>query len=267
MQAVNRRSFIAAGSSAIFGASASGSIILPETRIEDAPSNVRAPESRVREFVGACHVRIDRVREMLEEDQGLAKASWDWGYGDWETGIGASSHTGQRDIIELLMSHGARPSVFTMATLDKVDSVKAFVETGPHARTIEGPHSISLYRHARAGKAARVMEYLESIGMDSTENLFQTDSILAAGLVGVYSWSSDPSNRYIIKWVEKISCLSLQTPKETSRNLMPISNTDGTPNQTSFRPAGSNGALITFYTQDKKLRLEYAGTEIIATRM
>ncbi|NNE43285.1 MAG: hypothetical protein HKN12_03680, partial [Gemmatimonadetes bacterium] len=37
-----------------------------------------APEL-VREFVGACHVRFERVKELVTARPALAKASWDWG--------------------------------------------------------------------------------------------------------------------------------------------------------------------------------------------
>ena len=35
----------------------------------------------------------------------LARASWDWGYGDWETPIDAASHVGNRAIAEFLIAN------------------------------------------------------------------------------------------------------------------------------------------------------------------
>ena len=48
--------------------------------------------STVRDVVAASHVRIDRVRELVEASPALAKAAWDWGFGDWESALGAASH-------------------------------------------------------------------------------------------------------------------------------------------------------------------------------
>ena len=42
-------------------------------------------------------------------------ASWDWGGGDWETGLGAAAHMGRRDIAELLLGRGARLDLFAAA--------------------------------------------------------------------------------------------------------------------------------------------------------
>ena len=54
----------------------------------------------VREVVGAAHARFDRVKELVTERPELAKATWDWGFGDVETALGAASHMGRKDIAE-----------------------------------------------------------------------------------------------------------------------------------------------------------------------
>ena len=60
--------------------------------------------SSVQEFVGNAHGDFDAVRTALEADATLANAAWDWGDGDWETGLGAAAHMGRRDIAELLLA-------------------------------------------------------------------------------------------------------------------------------------------------------------------
>src|SRR5688572_28020633 len=69
----------------------------------------------VKEVVGASHGNLARVKELVTARPALARASWDWGYGDWETPIDAASHVGNRAIAELLIAHGARPTIFTAA--------------------------------------------------------------------------------------------------------------------------------------------------------
>jgi len=120
----------------------------------------------VREVVGASHGRIDDVRKVVEATPALARSAWDWGFGDWESALGAASHMGRRDIAELLMKHGARPNLFTHAMLGHLDVVKAAVVTQPGIQRIHGPHGITLLSHARNGgeQAGAVLAYLESLG-------------------------------------------------------------------------------------------------------
>jgi len=59
------------------------------------------------------------------------KAVWDWGFGDWESALGAASHVGNREIAEYLIAHGARPSLFSATMLGHLDVVKAFIAAQP----------------------------------------------------------------------------------------------------------------------------------------
>lgn len=120
----------------------------------------------VRDIVGASHARIDRVRELLKLQPALAKAAWDWGFGDWETALGAASHVGNREIAELLVKAGARPDVFYHAMMGHLDAVKAAVKNQPGIQKIHGPHGITLLAHARNGgeEAKEVLDFLQSVG-------------------------------------------------------------------------------------------------------
>jgi hypothetical protein len=62
----------------------------------------------VHEFVLKAHGDLERVRELFEQEPTVVNAAWDWGGGDWETGLGAASHVGRRDIALFLLEHGAR---------------------------------------------------------------------------------------------------------------------------------------------------------------
>jgi hypothetical protein len=163
--------------------SSSGSDRLPISDLFPA----QQPEL-VREMVTVAHFDLKRVRELVSAQPSLARAAWDWGFGDWESALGAASHMGNRPIAEYLISQGARPSLFSAAMLGQVDVVKAFVAAQPGAQHIRGPHSISLLAHARmGGDAARpVFEFLQSLGdadADAPVSLSDTDT---AALVGTY---------------------------------------------------------------------------------
>jgi len=116
----------------------------------------------VAEFVLKAHGDLDFVRQTVEREPAVVNAAWDWGGGDWETGLGAASHVGRRDIAEYLLEHGARKDVFAAAMLGEVDVVRAMLDAQPDLRDARGPHGISLRAHAEAGgeQAGGVLDLL-----------------------------------------------------------------------------------------------------------
>jgi hypothetical protein len=117
----------------------------------------------VQEFVAKAHGDLNAVRELLESERALVNAAWDWGGGDWETGLGAAAHMGRRDIALFLLEHGARKDVFAAAMLGEVEIVRAMLDADPTLREARGPHEIPLLAHAEAGgePAREVVELLE----------------------------------------------------------------------------------------------------------
>lgn len=120
--------------------------------------------SLVQEFVGNAHGDLNRVQELLAQEPMLINACWDWGGGDFETGLGAAAHMGRRDIAEFLLANGARLDLFAAAMLGKLDIVQAALTAFPDAIKTPGPHGIPLIAHAKAGgdEAIAVLEFLES---------------------------------------------------------------------------------------------------------
>ncbi|MBN9266226.1 MAG: ankyrin repeat domain-containing protein [Hyphomicrobium sp.] len=120
----------------------------------------------VNEFVLKAHSDLNRVKELLAKEPKLVNACWDWGGGDFETALGASAHTGRREIAEFLLDNGARMHIFAAAMLGQLDVVKAAITADPRAAKAPGPHGIPLLTHAKMGgeKAAPVLEYLQSLG-------------------------------------------------------------------------------------------------------
>jgi hypothetical protein len=119
-----------------------------------------------KEVVTVSHSDLKRVRELIERQPALARASIDWGFGDWEACIDAAAHVGRREIAELLIANGARPTIFSAAMMGQLDVVKAFVGSRPGVQRTYGPHGITLMAHARAGgpDAAAVVQFLTTIG-------------------------------------------------------------------------------------------------------
>jgi len=124
----------------------------------------------VQEFVGKSHADLDGVKELLAQEPAIINSSWDWGGGDWETGLGAAAHMGRRDIATYLLENGARLDLFANAMLGNLGIVRATLERYPEAIDIPGPHGIPLIAHALAGgnEAIQVYEYLKSRASQQT---------------------------------------------------------------------------------------------------
>jgi hypothetical protein len=130
--------------------------------MSDAPPQL--DPAKVQAFVANAHGDLDAVRSLLEEEPALVNAAWDWGGGDWETGLGAAAHMGRRQIALYLLEHGARLDLFAAAMLGYFDIVTAILSDFPEMRDAAGPHGIPLVEHARVGgaDARAVLELLEA---------------------------------------------------------------------------------------------------------
>jgi hypothetical protein len=137
-----------------------------KTQEKPAPLN----QEIVKEFVGASHGKIDRVKEMLDENHLLLHVSFDWGGGDFESGIEAAGHVGNKEIATYLLSKGARYNVYLASMLGHLETVKQIVTFNPGLLNSKGPHGFTMLHHAMkgGGEAAPVVEYLKSLGAKDT---------------------------------------------------------------------------------------------------
>ncbi|MCE3282700.1 MAG: ankyrin repeat protein, partial [Chitinophagaceae bacterium] len=120
----------------------------------------------IREFVGAGHGNLAKVKQMLKDEPGLLNGAWDWGGGDFETALEGAGHMGNREIATYLLSEGARGSIFCFAMLGELEIVKALLTAHPTLKDSKGPHGIQLIQHATRGgeQAKEVLTYLQSVG-------------------------------------------------------------------------------------------------------
>lgn len=236
----SRRDFLGAmatacGASTMIGLSATharadtphGSERPPESTAASVASEFPRQElDTVREVVGASHARFDRVKELVTARPALAKAAWDWGFGDWETALGAASHTGQRKIAELLIQHGARPNVFTFAMMGQVDVLRAVITANPGIERIHGPHDITLLQHARnrlshddlsnveRERAKKTVAYLESLpGADLTAPDEPVSDSQMQAYVGRYRFS-DSEDGVLTIGIHRTAHLTIGRGKE-----------------------------------------------------
>jgi hypothetical protein len=164
---ITRQTFL---KSAIMGVS--GLMVPIRGRSSDLSQDKPAPIKIeiVKEFVGVCHGKFDRVKEMLENDHLLLHVSYDWGGGDYESGIEAAGHVGNKDIAAYLLGKGARYNIYLACMLGHLDIVKQVTVGNPNLLNSKGPHGFTMLHHAQKGgdQSLTVVQYLESLGAKET---------------------------------------------------------------------------------------------------
>jgi hypothetical protein len=129
------------------------------------------PPEKVKDFVGAGHNNLDKVKQLLSEFPTLLYATWDWGGGDFETGLEGAGHVGNKDIANYLIGIGARTNLFVLTMLGKTQIVKAYLDTFPQYLNARGPHGFTLLHHAQRGgdDARELVDYLQGKGLKDTK--------------------------------------------------------------------------------------------------
>ncbi len=220
----------------------------------------RQDPALAKEVVGASHGNLARVRELVERQPALARAAVDWGFGDWETALGAAAHTGRREIAELLLANGAPPTLFSAAMLGQLDVVRALVTARPGVQAMLGPHGITLLAHARTGGAdsAAVVQYLESLGGADTRSA--TQPLAPAdrdAVVGRYRFGAGPRDHFVVD-VDRDQ-LGITRPGADRRTLFHAG-------ELVFFPAGAPSVRIAFAREAGTVtRLSVADPHVLVT--
>jgi len=176
--------------------------------VGDNPRYPAIDEAIVAEVVGVSHFNLDRLKVLVNARPELARACWDWSYGDWETAIGAASHVGRKDIVEFLLSKGARPDIFTFAMLGSLGIVKSMIEFSPGVQRIAGPHGISLLQHVKNGmpdnktgtsEADKLVDYLVSLGDADSPKYMDMEEKDKQKYLGDYKYGEGEKEGFSIK--------------------------------------------------------------------
>lgn len=169
---IQRRTFLA-HSATVIAATALPSAFAQDTGKPISNPSPTPPKDRVRathdvalaaEFVAAAHRDLEKVKAMLAREPRLVFASVDTGnvgIGDWETGLNGAAHVGRRDIVEFLLSQGARIDTFCAAMLGYAETVIALLKVSPQATTVKGPHNLTLLYHAAISGEVSIAEAIK----------------------------------------------------------------------------------------------------------
>ena len=164
---MNRKSFLQQSILATTSLAAAPLISFAEGRNVAEP----LPAEKVKEFVGAGHNNLDKVKALVAEMPTLIYASWDLGSGDFETALEGAGHVGNKEIANYLIAAGARTNLFVLTMLGKTTLVKSFLDAFPQYLTARGPHGFTLLHHAQRGgdDAKELADYLQSKGLKETK--------------------------------------------------------------------------------------------------
>jgi hypothetical protein len=213
----------------------------------------------VREIVAVSHGNLGRVKELVLRHPSLAKASWDWGFGDWETALGSASHVGNRPIAELLIEKGAPPTIFSAAMLGQLDVVRAYAAAMQDIHLLRGPHGIPLVAHARAGgpAASPVLEFLGSLGkpMPSGDQEPLTDDDRSV-IEGRYVFGSRPRDAFLVD-TEK-GQLGISRAGASRRNLVHLGSLE-------FYPVGAPAVRIRFQGSPASVTLTLFDPDLVVS--
>ncbi|HEY2905183.1 MAG TPA: hypothetical protein VGJ29_04730, partial [Vicinamibacterales bacterium] len=213
----------------------------------------------VQEMVVVAHGNEARVKELVGRQPSLAKATWDWGFGDWETSLGAASHVGHRGIAELLLANGAHPTIFSAAMLGQLDIVKGFVAASPGVQRTRGPHSISLLSHATNGgpRAQAVVEYLKTIdGADDKAPVQPLSEADIAKLTGIYPFGVTPADRIEVSAIKMQ--LQFGRPGHYARGLFHLGSYE-------FCPMGAEAVRIKFIESASAMVVTVHDPDVVLT--
>lgn len=140
-----------------------GIVLAPPALASDDPS-----PSIIKEFVLAGHNDIEKLKSLLNDDPRLMYTRHHWGNGDFESAIEGAGHVGNIEIVKYLIEKGARPNIFTLASLGENQIVKSLLQRFPELLFSKGPHGFTLLHHAKVGAddSGELHEFLIESGLN-----------------------------------------------------------------------------------------------------
>lgn len=225
--------------------------------------------------VGSSHSDLEKVKSLVDPRPELARATWEWRFGDWESAIGAASHVGRRDIVHYLLEKGARPSIFTFAMLGAYEVVKSMIDYSPGIQRTMGPHGISLLQHAKTGSRMqdqmsagekddlkRLIDYLESLGDADGPTYLEISPEDQEKYLGVYKYGTGSDEGF-----------SIQLNRRKLISLAPIGGFGGTLYKTGdqkFTYNGTPSVTVSFAVEENEvqsLTIQEPGFSITAKKV
>ncbi len=138
----------------------------------------------VTQFVGNAHGNLDVVKQLLQEHPELLNAVWEQVN---ETAIQAATQTGQRDIAEFLISHGAPIDICTAAMLGDEKRVAEFLQQDASLAHAKGSHDYPVLYHACLSGNTRIADMLKQYGGGDGKE-FALHAAVLSGNADMVNW-------------------------------------------------------------------------------
>ncbi len=124
---------------------------------------VTAPsQETVDQFVGNAHGNLAVVKEILAKYPSIISANASW----TETALQAATQTGQVEIVNFLVDHGAEYDICAASMLGNLDCLKDFLAEDANLVNARGAHGIPLLYFPIIRARRAVAEYLLQHGAD-----------------------------------------------------------------------------------------------------
>jgi ankyrin repeat protein len=121
-------------------------------------------QETIKEFVTAAHFDLAKVQEMLASNPALLHVAYEWSPGDWEQGVMAAAHMGNRPIAEFFLSQGSVLNICIAAMLGRTDDVRAFLQGDRNLANARGAHNITVMFHAAMSGNIEIANLLKAHG-------------------------------------------------------------------------------------------------------
>lgn len=144
----------------------------------------------IREFVIAAHGDLAKVQAMLTEDPDLLTVRHQWGPEDFEDGIGAAAHVGNREIAEFFLAQGVPSTICVAGMLGREAEVAQFLAEDSSLANARGAHGIPLLFHVAMSGNTAVAQMLMDQGGGEGLN-FAVQGAVNYGHLEMLQWLLD----------------------------------------------------------------------------
>jgi ankyrin repeat protein len=157
-------------------------------------------QEMIDQFVGNAHGNFAFVKEMVEKFPSIVSANATW----TETAVQAATQTGQVEIVNYLVDHGAEYDICTAAMLGNLDCVKDFLAEDTDLINARGAHGFPLLYFPTIRTKLAVAEYLLQHGANpntaSADGLTPLHGAVMFNQLKMAQWllehGANPNNSY-----------------------------------------------------------------------
>ena len=164
------------------------------------PESTTPTQDLIDQFVGNAHGNFTAVKALLEKYPSIISLNASWS----ETAVQAAAQTGQVEIVNFLIEHGADYDICTAAMLGNLDCMDDFLEENPDSINMRGAHGLPLMYFPAIHSRIAVAEYLFEHGADpnaaSPDGITPLHTAVMFNQPGMAKWllehGADPNPTY-----------------------------------------------------------------------